>query len=554
MKSALTLQSQYAENYSIRTEMMASPALLAQVHDHRWLLLVVSFIALYAVSKIHTYRRLSAFKGPFGVGFTSFWHSWSFLTWRSHLFYKEVIDEYGELLTSPVTFGMHLLNDHLRQGPIARVGPNDLVTSSPELLTHMSAVRSSYSRGEWYNRATRYQPGKDHVFSELDEEKHKRRRQQMASGYSGKENLSLESSIDLHVLELIDLIRTKYLSTDTQARPFDFARKIQFFTLDVISQIGFGEPFGDLRADQDVNEYVKAGEIGLTVTTVGLALGITWFLQLPLVARALGPSEKDVVGFGRMIANARSLIQKRLERETDNRSDMLASFVRSGLDADELLSETVLQIIAGSDTTATALRSIMLYLFSHPRVYAKLQAEIHATAQERKYEGVIPDSEVRKLPYLQAVIKEGMRMHPPITDSVPKRVPDGGDTVVVDGKSVFLPGGALVSYAAWPLHHSKVIFGDDAGVFRPERWLSEKDEKKMLEMNRTHDLIFGYGKYQCLGKPIALMEIGKVVFELLRNFDWCLSNPENPWSEYNCMGIFVHSNMSVTASEQNSKS
>jgi len=46
----------------------------------------------------------------------------------------------------------------------------------------MSAVRSPYSRGKWYNRATRYQPGKDHVFSLLDEEKHKQRRQQMTPG------------------------------------------------------------------------------------------------------------------------------------------------------------------------------------------------------------------------------------------------------------------------------------------------------------------------------------------------------------------------------------
>ena len=168
-------------------------------------------------------------------------------------------------------------------------------------------------------------------------------------------------------------------------------------------------------------------------------------------------------------------------------------------------------------------------------------------------------------------------MHPPITDSVPKRVPDGGDTVLVDGKAVFLPGGALVSYAAWPLHHSKAIFGDDAGVFRPERWLVEKDEKKMSEMNRTHELIFGYGKYQCLGKPIALMEIGKAVFEvrilshwgpdpcgqlvqleanlrvqLLRNFDWCLGKPEEPWKEHNYMGIFVHSDMWVMATERTS--
>ena len=264
-----------------------------------------------------------------------------------------------------------------------------------------------------------------------------------------------------------------------------------------------------------MNEYIAAGEIGFTVTTVGMALGITWFLQLPLVARLLGPSEDDVVGFGRMIANARSLIRKRLERETDNRSDMLASFVRNGLDADELLSEAVLQIIAGSDTTATALRSLMLYLLSHPRVYAKLQAEIDAATQQGKYRGtVIPDSDARRLPYLQAVIKEGMRIHPPITDSVPKRVPDGGDTVVVDGKSVFLPGGALISYAAWPLHRSKAIFGDDAHVFRPERWIGEKDTKRAAEMNRTHELIFGYGKYQCLGKPVALMEIEKIVFEV----------------------------------------
>jgi cytochrome P450 len=331
--------------------------------------------------------------------------------------------------------------------------------------------------------------------------------------YSGKENLELESSIDVHVEELIQLIRSKYLSTETRTKPMDFARKIQYLTLDVISEVGFGEPFGNLRADKDVNEYIKAGEIGLTVTTLGLGLGLTWFLQLPLVARFLGPSEDDVVGFGRLIRNARSIVETRLKRETSQRSDMLASFVRHGLNAEELVSETVLQIIAGSDTTASALRGIMLYLLSHPRVYSKLQAEIDATAR-MGYPGVIPDSELRKLPYLQAVIKEGLRIHPPITDSVPKRVPDGGDTVVVDGKSVFLPGGTHISYAAWPLHRSKAIFGEDADVFRPERWLLEEDEKRLAEMNRTHELIFGYGKYQCLGRPIALMEIGKAVYEV----------------------------------------
>jgi cytochrome P450 len=312
-------------------------------------------------------------------------------------------------------------------------------------------------------------------------------------------------------------MQSKYLSTDANSKPVDFARKIQYFTLDVISDIGFGEPFGDLRADRDVNDYVKAGEMGLAITSIGMALGLTGFLQTPFIARSLGPSEDDVVGFGRMIGNARSLIESRLKRDTDKRTDMLASFVRHGLNAEELLSETVLQIIAGSDTTAAALRAIMLYLLSHPRVYAKLQAEVDGAVRNGAAPpspAIIPDSEVRKLPYLQAVIKEGIRIHPPVTDNVPKRVPDEGETFTLDGKSVFLPGGTHISYAAWPLHMSKGIFGDDAEEFRPERWLIEKDERRLAEMNRTHELIFGYGKYQCLGRPIALMEIGKVVFEV----------------------------------------
>ncbi len=109
--------------------------------------------------------------------------------------------------------------------------------------------------------------------------------------------MALESSIDRPVDELVQLIRSKYLSTDAQSKPMGFARKIQYFTLDVISDVGFGEPFGHLQADQYVNENVKAGEISLTATTLGLVFGLPSFLQLPLVARLLGPSENDVVGF-----------------------------------------------------------------------------------------------------------------------------------------------------------------------------------------------------------------------------------------------------------------
>jgi hypothetical protein len=90
-------------------------------------------------------------------------------------------------------------------GPIARIGPNDLVTSSSELLAHMNAVRSPYTRAHWYNNGTRLEPGKGHIFSELDEVKHTNWRAHMAARYSGKENLTLEHDVDARVQEFLGM-------------------------------------------------------------------------------------------------------------------------------------------------------------------------------------------------------------------------------------------------------------------------------------------------------------------------------------------------------------
>ena len=150
-------------------------------------------------------------------------------------------------------------------------------------------------------------------------------------------------------------------------------------------------------------------------------------------------------------------------------------------------------------------------------MYAKLQQEIDKTVAAGLAPDVVPDAVAKELVYLQAVLREGFRMRPPVTDVVPKKVPAGGDTVVVDGKSVFLPGGTNVGYSVNGLHSRKDIFGDDADIFRPERWIPSEggaETERIAEMKKTTELIFGYGKYQCLGKNIGWMEYGKAVFEV----------------------------------------
>jgi cytochrome P450 len=338
--------------------------------------------------------------------------------------------------------------------------------------------------------------------------------------YSGKENLSLEADVDEHVQQLLNLIRTKYLFTSAHCKPMDLGSKIQYFTLDVISKIGFGKAFGDLKADADLDDYISSGKDGLAIVSIICGLGMTPYLQWPPIARLLGPSKKDKTGFGRMLAVVSALIDSRLEKPTTSRSDMLAAFIRHGLTRDDLVSESLLQILAGSDTTATAIRATMLYLMTHQRVYRKLQEEIdHAVTLGRAAASpdIVTDETLRSLPYLQAVVREGLRIHPPITDVVPKKVPEGGDTFTINGKEYSLPGGTNIGYNVLGVQHDKDLFGEDADYFRPERWLLDNDasqQDRLMDMKRTTEMIFGYGKYQCLGKPIAWLEIRKVIFEV----------------------------------------
>jgi len=160
----------------------------------------------------------------------------------------------------------------------------------------------------------------------------------------------------------------------------------------------------------------------------------------------------------------------------------------------------------GTDTTATTIRTTMLYIMTNPQVYNKLQTEIDSTLCRA---GIISDKQARTLPYLQAVIKEGSRICPPTTGILSKKTPPAGENF----KGKFIPGGVEIGQCAWGLQRSKVVYGDDSDCFRPERWLEAKGEK-LERMEKSLSLIWGYGKFSCLGKHIALLELNKVFFEV----------------------------------------
>lgn len=152
----------------------------------------------------------------------------------------------------------------------------------------------------------------------------------------------------------------------------DLAKKVQYFTLDVISSVGLGKTFGMLQSDQDVDSYIQSSEEGLAIGHKALAMGFSWLTQAPFIGSFIAPSPKDNNGFGKMMAACFRIVDERAASTTDERYDMLASFMRHGLAGAELRTEALEQIIAGSDTTAGAIRGTLLHILTNPRVYLKL--------------------------------------------------------------------------------------------------------------------------------------------------------------------------------------
>ncbi len=119
--------------------------------------------------------------------------------------------------------------------------------------------------------------------------------------YSGKENESMERSVDTQISKLVHLIQSKYLSTVHYYRPMDFGEKGQFFTLDVISDLAFGQSFGFLDQDTDVFDYIQISKSYLPVMIFLANVPPLAKLLQSRLFRGLAPNESDKLGFGAFI-------------------------------------------------------------------------------------------------------------------------------------------------------------------------------------------------------------------------------------------------------------
>ena len=306
---------------------------------------------------------------------------------------------------------------------------------------------------------------------------------------------------------MIDLIHK--ISTTNQ--PFDMALIAQYFTMDVISHVALGYPFGYLQRNEDIYNFLATTRSLMPVLELGCNHSwIKRLLESRLMQIIVAPSPNDSKGIGAVIGAAKKVISERFKPDAQMHKDMLGSFKSHGLSQALTENEAVLQIAVRADSTATAIRMTLLYILTNPPVYAKLWQEIDSQMSAcNTTPGTISSAEARNMPYLQSCIREGLRIFPPMQGLQDKVAPLSA--IVLNDLS--LPSNVEICTNYHAMMRCVDIFGPDAEVFRPERWI-EANEQEYNRMFRTQELVFGTSRFTYLGKNMAMMELDKVFVEV----------------------------------------
>lgn len=282
----------------------------------------------------------------------------------------------------------------------------------------------------------------------------------------------------------------------------DMRRWFQCYAFDIIGAITYGKRFGFLDKGEDVESLMTIldGHL-LYATLVGLIPSFHPFLY-GLRDWWAGKKGSGRGYLLRFTLERMKQHEEAVEKVTSEKDDLEAEDERKGHDLSQaflfkflskhaenpakftrqhVIASCISNIVAGSDTTAISLSAVLYYLLITPRSLETLRKEIEGFEADGRLSAQPKFKDTQQMPYLQAVIKEALRMHPATGLPLERVVPQNGTEIA--GR--YFPAGTIVGINSWVEHRSKAIYGNDADQFRPERWLN-KDESKVAHLNRYY--------------------------------------------------------------------
>ncbi|KAF1941734.1 cytochrome P450 monooxygenase-like protein [Clathrospora elynae] len=355
-----------------------------------------------------------------------------------------------------------------------------------------------------------------------DTERHSCMRRNLSHAFSDRALRQQEPLIQSYV----DLLVQRIGEHAAEGKDMDITQWYNYTTFDVIADLAFGEPLYCLR---DSTHHIW---ISMVITSVKAAAFSIIQRKYPLfhyydklcnLGKDNTTMQQTRIEFSQ---KAHEKVERRLEKvgKEDEKTDFFSFIVKNQeneakkLTREEMTTNAVLFLIAGSETTATTLSGATYLLLKNPDAYTKLVQEIRSTFTSL---ADITIEGVNKMNYMIACLQEGLRYYPPVPTGFPRVVPKGGDHI----SGHYIPEGTSVYMSQYAANHSTRNYKDPE-AYVPERWLGDERYK---DDNKDIFNPFSFGPRNCLGKNLALAEMRLVLAKLLFKFDLELVDKEKDW-------------------------
>lgn len=227
-----------------------------------------------------------------------------------------------------------------------------------------------------------------------------------------------------------------------------------------------------------------------------------------------------------MLKQAQTVVERKGSPNEESPTVLDAIYTSTLLGAEDktvtrMLAETQAILGAGTETTGNTLSSLTYHLLSQPTVLRRLKAELQEAAakvsMQNSSNGLMDYRTLDQLPYLQACIREALRLATGVCSRLPRSNKTSPTTYTTPpGKQYVFPPGTVISMSILDLHYNGDIF-DDPTAFDPSRWL-EREPERLQQMERAY-APFGRGARQCVGLELAKEEITLMAGNLFHRFE-----------------------------------
>jgi cytochrome P450 len=360
------------------------------------------------------------------------------------------------------------------------------------------------------------------VFNTQDKDFHAKYTRPIGVFWTLSKVLELEPVIDETIDEFLARVQLRFV--DDAGRVCMMDDWVTYFAWDVAANVSFGRTYGFIEEERDVEGIIAESTAGLKYFAP--------LSQIPWLDNWLDKNPVWRIGPRPLVKGFSITVQKLTEYQQQlaageakpkpvdlfiDRYNGLKETHPDFVDDAQVINWLMLNVLAGGDSTAGAMRSVIYHLARNPGAQAKLQAELDAAGVRSPAQW----ADIGKLPYLDAVMRESQRASPALGLMLEREVPAAGFQLP-DGRVI--PANTKVGLNPCVVNHDKGVFGDDVEAFRPERWFKRGDESddafslRLRRMQEAADLMFGSGTRICMGKHLAKLITTKLIASLYATY------------------------------------